>query len=107
MIREIEKDVLFLARRAKPASPEDISVGQDLKDTLHAHREGCVGMAANMIGIDKAVIAFFENEEKITVMYNPFILKQSGIYTAEEGCLSLGGSAQHQTVSKHKGPMAG
>ncbi len=91
MIREICKDVILLAQPASPATADDISIGQDLLDTLTAHRDGCVGMAANMIGYPKAIIAF-DNEGTYTVLYNPVILKKEKPYPAEEGCLSLPGT---------------
>lgn len=90
MIREICKDETFLALRAQPATPEDLPVGQDLLDTLCHHRDGCVGMAANMIGVNKRVIAF-ESDGKYIVMFNPEILAKSEPYQTEEGCLSLSG----------------
>lgn len=90
MIRDICKDEGFLAQKAQPATLDDLSVGQDLLDTLAHHKEECVGMAANMIGVSKRIIAF-ENDGKYEVMFNPVIVKQSGAYEAEEGCLSLTG----------------
>ena len=91
MIREICKDEAFLAQKAEPAAADDLVVAQDLLDTLTAHKDGCVGMAANMIGVNKRIIAF-DNEGEYMVMFNPVIVKQSGPYEAEEGCLSLGGA---------------
>ncbi len=91
MVREIMKDVIFLSLRAQAATPEDLSVADDLLETLKAHQDGCVGMAANMIGIKKRIIAF-DNQGEYMVMFNPKILKQSGGYEAEEGCLSLEGT---------------
>ena len=91
MIRDICKDEAFLAQKAEPATVEDLSVAQDLLDTLAAHKEGCVGMAANMIGSHRRIIVF-DNEGKYMVMFNPVIVKQSGLYAAEEGCLSLTGT---------------
>ena len=88
MIREIMRDEGFLAQKAEPANPEDLSVAQDLLDTLTAHKDGCVGMAANMIGINRRIIAF-DNEGSYMVMFNPEIVKKSGPYETEEGCLSL------------------
>ena len=88
MIRDICKDVIFLAQKAQPALPEDRSVAADLLETLEHHKDGCVGMAANMIGVNKRIIAF-DNEGSYMVMYNPEILKKSGPYDTEEGCLSL------------------
>jgi peptide deformylase len=91
MIREICKDEAFLARKADPATADDLCVAQDLLETLEAHKEGCVGMAANMIGVNKRIIVF-DNEGTYMVMFNPEIVKQSGAYEAEEGCLSLAGT---------------
>ena len=90
MIRDICKDEAFLAQKAEPAAADDLGTAQDLLDTLIAHKDGCVGMAANMIGVNKRIIAF-ENNGKYEVMFNPVIVKQSGAYEAEEGCLSLTG----------------
>lgn len=90
MIQEICKDERFLAQKAEPATPDDLSVAQDLIDTLTAHKDGCVGMAANMIGVNKRII-IFDNEGAYQVMFNPVIVKQSGPYQTEEGCLSLTG----------------
>lgn len=88
MIREICKDEAFLAQKAEPATAGDLDVAQDLLDTLIVHKDGCVGMAANMIGINKRIIVF-DNEGEYMVMFNPVIVKRSGSYEAEEGCLSL------------------
>ena len=90
MIREICKDEAFLAQKAEPATASDLGVAQDLLDTLAAHKDSCVGMAANMIGMNKRVIVF-DNEGEYMVMFNPEIVKKSGPYQAEEGCLSLSG----------------
>ena len=90
MIRDICKDVIFLAQKAQPALPEDRSVAADLLETLEHHKDGCVGMAANMIGVNKRIIAF-DNDGSYMVMYNPEILKKSGPYDTEESCLSLTG----------------
>ena len=91
MVREICKDEAFLAQKAEPATADDLGVAQDLLDTLAAHKDGCVGMAANMIGVNKRIIAF-DNEGEYMVMFNPVIVKKSGPYEAEEGCLSLIGT---------------
>ena len=91
MIREIMKDETFLAQKAERAAAEDLPVAADLLDTLQAHKDGCVGMAANMIGVNKRIIAF-ENEGKYMVMFNPEIVKKAEPYEAEEGCLSLSGT---------------
>ena len=91
MICEICKDPIFLAQKSEPANAGDLSVARDLLDTLAAHRDGCVGMTANMIGVSKRIIAF-DNEGTYMVMLNPTIVKQSGPYEAEEGCLSLAGT---------------
>ena len=91
MVREICKDMFFLARKAEPAVPEDLPIAADLLDTLAHHRDGCVGMAANMIGRSKRIIAV-DNDGTYLVMFNPEILKKSGPYDTEEGCLSLTGT---------------
>lgn len=91
MIREIMRDEAFLSQKAEPATMEDLLVAQDLLDTLTAHKAGCVGMVANMIGVNKRIIAF-DNEGKYMVMFNPEIVKRSSPYEAEEGCLSLTGT---------------
>ena len=91
MVREICKDEAFLAQKAEPATANDLGVAQDLLETLVAHKDGCVGMVANMIGVNKRIIAF-DNEGEYMVMFNPVIVKQSGLYEAEEGCLSLTGT---------------
>ena len=100
MIREICRDETFLAQKAAPATADDLATAQDLLDTLTAHKDGCVGMAANMIGVNKRIIAF-DNEGTYMVMFNPVIVRQSGPYEAEEGCLSLSGvrkTKRFQTV---------
>ena len=90
MIKPITKDPIFLAQKSVPATILDLPVAQDLKDTLEAHREGCVGMAANMIGVSKRII-IFDDHGSATVMFNPELVKCSGAYETEEGCLSLSG----------------
>ena len=90
MIREIVKDPLFLSRKSLPATALDLPVARDLRDTLAAHRAGCVGMAANMIGVSKRMIIFADGIGA-TVMLNPEITKKSDPYETEEGCLSLEG----------------
>lgn len=90
MVRKICKDEMFLAQKAEPAVQDDLEIAKDLLDTLTAHEGSCVGMAANMIGVNKRIIAF-DNEGKYMVMFNPMILKKSGVYETEEGCLSLTG----------------
>lgn len=92
MIRPIMKDPLFLSKKSADATEEDLPVALDLMQTLEAHADGCVGMAANMIGICKRVIIFRnETTGRNTVMFNPVIVSKSGEYEAEEGCLSLPG----------------
>ena len=90
MIRDICKDEVFLAQKAEPATLGDVQVAADLLETLEHHKAGCVGMAANMIGINKRIIAF-NNEGSYMVMFNPEIVKKSEPYDTEEGCLSLTG----------------
>ena len=91
MVREIMRDETFLAQRAELATTEDLPIAQDLLDTLSAHKDRCVGMAANMISVNKRIIVF-DNEGTYMVMFNPEIIKKSGPYQAEEGCLSLSGT---------------
>ena len=100
MIREICRDETFLSQKAAPATADDLATAQDLLDTLTAHKDGCVGMAANMIGVCKRIIAF-DNDGTYMVMFNPVIVRQSGPYEAQEGCLSLTGvrkTKRFQTV---------
>ena len=101
MVREICKDEVFLAQKAEPATADDLGVAQDLLDTLAAHKDGCVGMAANMIGVGKRIIAF-DNEGEYMLMFNPVIVRQSGTYEAEEGCLSLTGSRKTKRYKEIK-----
>ena len=92
MIRELMHDPIFLAGKSEVATKDDIEVANDLLETLIAHKEGCVGMAANMIGVRKRIIAFLDESGKsptYTVMFNPEIIKSDGAYDTEEGCLSL------------------
>ena len=100
MVKELIHDPLLLARKSQPASREDMQVVQDLMDTFAAHRETCVGMAANMIGEFKNII-IFNNEDVTMVMLNPEIIRQEGPYTTKEGCLSLLGGPR-ETVRYQK-----
>ena len=88
MIKSIVHDPIFLAGKSEIATKEDLQVAQDLLDTLIANKDGCVGMAANMIGVRKRIIVF-DNEGTYMTMFNPEIIKQSESYQTEEGCLSL------------------
>ena len=101
MVKELIHDPILLARKSEVATKEDLQVAQDLLDTLVAHKDGCVGMAANMIGVCKRIIAF-DNDGTYMVMFNPEIIKKSGAYDAEEGCLSLLGGPRkckrYQTI---------
>jgi peptide deformylase len=90
MIKDLMHDPIFLAGKSEVATKEDLQVAQDLLDTLTAHKDECVGMAANMIGVRKRIIVF-DNEGSYMTMFNPEIIKKSGPYDAEEGCLSLPG----------------
>ena len=102
MVRELIHDPLFLARRSTPATREDLATAQDLLDTLLAHRASCVGMAANMIGVTKRIIVF-DNEGTPMLMLNPEIVRSSGEYETEEGCLSLlGGPRKTKRFRKIK-----
>ena len=102
MVRELVHDPILLARKSEPAGEGDLDTAQDLLDTLVAHKDGCVGMAANMIGVCKRIIVF-DNEGSYMVMLNPKILKASGEYETEEGCLSLlGGPRKTKRYQKIK-----
>ncbi|MBN2954959.1 peptide deformylase [Blautia massiliensis (ex Durand et al. 2017)] len=90
MLKPIVKDIFFLRRKAETATREDIQVGIDLQDTLRANREACVGMAANMIGVNKRVIIVNMGFVDV-VMFNPVLIKKDTPYETEEGCLSLTG----------------
>lgn len=90
MIREICRDVLFLSQKSEPATQDDMQVVQDLLDTLKANENGCVGMAANMIGVKKRIIVVNMGFLNVA-MLNPVIVKKNGAYETEEGCLSLTG----------------
>ena len=102
MERPIVKDPIFLAQKSLPAGKEDLPAAQDLMDTLAAHRSGCVGMAGNMIGVLRRIIVFTDGGTD-TVMLNPEIVRASGLYEAEEGCLSLlGGPRKTKRFRKIK-----
>ena len=115
MVRELMHDPIFLAGKSEVATKEDLQVAQDLLDTLMAHRESCVGMAANMIGVRKRIIAFLDESGRApargssagvyTVMLNPEIIKKDGAYDTEEGCLSLLGGPRkckrYKTIKVH------
>ena len=101
MVKELMHDPIFLSLKSELATKDDLPVAQDLLDTLTAHKDGCVGMAANMIGAKKRIICF-DNEGTYMTMFNPQILKKSGPYDTEEGCLSLLGGprkcTRYQTI---------
>ena len=102
MVKELIHDPILLARKSADATKEDLQTARDLLDTLIAHRETCVGMAANMIGAHKKIIAF-DNMGKYMVMLNPRILKGTGEYETEESCLSLlGGPRKCRRYQKIK-----
>ena len=102
MVKELVHDPILLARKSAPATKEDLDIARDLLDTLTAHRETCVGMAANMIGEFRNIIAF-DNGGEYMLMLNPEILKAEGEYEAEEGCLSLlGGPRKTKRFQKIK-----
>lgn len=90
MVKPIVKDVLFLSGKSAPATKNDLHIAEDLKDTLAAHRDGCVGMAANMIGYKKNIIIVSMGLMDL-VMINPVIQSKTDPYETEEGCLSLTG----------------
>ena len=92
MLRELVHDPIFLAGKSEIATKEDLQIAQDLFDTLTAHKDSCVGMVANMIGVRKRIIAFLDESGRAPtyiVMLNPEIIKKDGAYDTEEGCLSL------------------
>ena len=102
MVRELVHDPIFLARKSAAAGKEDLETARDLLDTLNAHRDSCVGMAANMIGVCKRIIVF-DNEGTLMVMFNPEIIKAAEEYETEEGCLSLlGGPRKTKRYRKIK-----
>lgn len=88
MIKELIHDPIFLGHKSTTATKEDLQAAEDLLDTLIANKDGCVGMAANMIGVLKRIIVFDNNGTYMT-MFNPEIIKKSGLYETEESCLSL------------------
>jgi len=92
MIKDLMHDPIFLAGKSEIATKDDLPVAQDLLETLMAHKDSCVGMAANMIGVRKRIIAFVDESDRApvyAVMLNPEIIKKDGVYDTEEGCLSL------------------
>lgn len=118
MIRPVVKDMIFLGQKSEPATKDDVVVIDDLMDTLRANSEYCVGMAANMIGVRKRILAFSVGDA-IVPMVNPVILKKEGSYETEESCLSLSGfrkTMRYETIEveyldrnfkKHKQTFAG
>lgn len=90
MVKEIVRDIIFLGQKSADATPADIKDAMDLQDTLIANRAGCVGLAGNMIGVKKRIIAVNDNGNYL-IMMNPEIIRKSGKFTTEEGCLSLDG----------------
>ena len=102
MVKELVHDPLFLGRKSETATKADLQIAQDLLDTLTAHKDTCVGMAANMIGHCVRVIAF-DNQGTYQLMLNPEIVKAAGEYVTEEGCLSLLGGPQ--TVRENQGAL--
>ena len=100
MVKELIHDPLFLGRKSVPADKGDLQTAQDLLDTLAAYKDTCVGMAANMIGVCKRIIAF-DNGGTYMIMLNPEIVKAAGAYETEEGCLSLLGGPR-ETVRYQK-----
>ena len=93
MIKPIMRNELLLGMPSEPATEQDVPIGQDLLDTLAAHADSCVGMAANMIGVGKRIIVFVDEDlgGRITVMLNPVITASDGAFDTQEGCLSLTG----------------
>ena len=118
MVKAIIRDPLLLSQASQPATGMDSLVARDLMDTLEANKDRCVGMAANMIGINKRIIAVRDGTIQF-VMFNPVIVRQSGEFETEEGCLSLDGKRktiryqqieveyQDQLLRKRTGPYKG
>ena len=99
--KKIVTDILFLSQKSQPASQKDLPLATDLQDTLQANRETCVGLAANMIGVQKRVIIFNLGLVPM-VMFNPILLSYKGPYETEEGCLSLTGvrtTTRYETIT--------
>ena len=102
MVKELMHDPIFLARKSQPATQTDLETAQDLLDTLTFHKDYCVGMAANMIGVTIKIIVF-DNEGSYMTMLNPVILKAAEAYETQEGCLSLlGGPRKTKRFRKIK-----
>ena len=101
MVKPINRDIILLSIPSIEAVPADLAVADNLLDTLIAHADGCVGMAANMIGVNKRIIAFLDGD-RYTVMFNPAIIKSDLAYTADEGCLSLDGTRRAKRFKKIK-----
>ena len=99
MVREIIHDTIILKIKSKDATEDDIQIAKDLAETLEHNKDGCVGMAANMIGISKRIIAFYD-DKKIVTMFNPEIISENLPYETEEGCLSLLGGPR--SVTRYK-----
>ena len=101
MVKPIVHDMLFLSIPSQAATEADLPVAQDLLDTLEANKLGCVGLAANMIGVSKCIIAFVD-DDKYMAMMNPVIVEKKGEYDTEEGCLSLSGVRKTKRYEKIK-----
>ena len=118
MIKPVVRDIFFLGQKSEEATKQDLSVGQDLQDTLKANQDRCVGMAANMIGVKKRIIIVNMGFLNV-VMYNPVIVKKDTPFETEEGCLSLDGvrkTTRYQNIEveyldsswkKHRLPYSG
>ncbi|MGN0610996.1 MAG: peptide deformylase [Ruminiclostridium sp.] len=101
MVKEINKDIILLSQKSQPTSDSDMSIAEDLLDTLKANSERCVGMAANMIGELKNIIAVNDNGSYL-IMYDPEIIKADKPYDTQEGCLSLDGVRNTKRYKKIK-----
>ena len=102
MIKNICKDEKILSLVSVDATIDDISIGYDLLDTINFHKNGCVGMAANMIGVLKRILVYEDIDKKYKLMFNPTIISYSGEYIVEEGCLSLDGLRKTKRYMKIK-----
>jgi len=102
MIKEIVHDDFFLSQKSLEALKEDLYIAEDLLDTVLAHKERCVGMAANMIGYLKTMLVFLDTDNNYKIMINPKIIKSEGLYKTKEGCLSHIGERECQRYKKIK-----
>ena len=99
MVKNVVKDIIFLSKKATKATKEDLYIVNDLKDTLNANKDNCIGMAANMIGYNKSIICVSLGMFQLP-MINPVIISKKGMYKTKEGCLSLLGERECERFSE-------